>query len=259
MVSGRAILSGIAAAVVVAPSVARAVDPFEIQVYDGTLADPGTLGAELHANTVVAGQRTTEPPELPMHHQSHFTLEVAYVLTPVWEVGAYFQTAVLPDGSFEYAGDKLRTKFVVPVRADSPFHFGVNVELARIPEHFDRNVWGAELRPIATWSSPGGALYASINPIVDLALDGLDRNDAPSFEPAATLRYVRAQWFSIGLEYYAGLGPIGSWLPARDQEHYVYEVIDVLRWKRVELNLGVGQGLTAASNDFVAKMIVGYR
>jgi hypothetical protein len=249
----------IAAAIVIAPSAARAVDPFEIQVYDGTLADPGTLGAELHANTVVSGLRTAEPPELPSHHQSHFTLEVAYVLTPVWEVGAYFQTAVLSDGSFKHAGDKLRTKVIVPVRAGSPFHFGVNVEIARIPEEFDRNVWGTELRPIATWSSPGGAIYASINPIVDLALGGPDRNEAPSFEPAATIRYVRADLLSVGLEYYAALGPIGSWLPARDQEHYIYEVIDVLRWKRIELNLGVGQGLTAASNDFVAKMILGYR
>ena len=99
----------------------------------------------------------------------------------------------------------------------------------------------------------------SINPIVDFSLAGPDRGEAPSFEPAATVRYVRPDLLSIGLEYYAGFGPIGSWAATRDQEHYVYEVIDVLRWKRVELNLGVGQGLTDASNDFVAKMILGYR
>lgn len=254
---GRGVL--IAVAVLIAPPAARAVDPFEIQVYDGTVADPGSIGAELHANTVAAGRRTSLPPELPAHHQSHFTLEVAYVITRWWEVGGYFQTAVLPDGSFEYAGDKLRTKLVVPERAGSPFHWGVNLEVARLPAAFDRNVWGAEIRPIATWSSGTGAIYASVNPIVDISLAGPDRGEAPSFEPAATIRYVRAGLLSVGLEYYASLGPIGGWLAARDQEHYLYEVIDVLRWKRVELNLGVGQGLTDASNDFVAKMILGYR
>ena len=30
-------------------------------------------GIELHANTVVSGHRTAAPPELPPHHQSHFT------------------------------------------------------------------------------------------------------------------------------------------------------------------------------------------
>ncbi len=86
------------------PSVARAVDPFEIQVYDATVAPPRTAGVELHMNSVVSGSRASVPPELPPHHQSHFTLEPSVGLTDWWEVGAYLQTALLPDGSFEYAG-----------------------------------------------------------------------------------------------------------------------------------------------------------
>jgi hypothetical protein len=43
------------------------------------------------------------------------------------------------------------------------------------------------------------------------------------------------------------------------QQHYLFEVINVLAWKRIELNAGVGEGLTAASNPFVAKMILGWR
>jgi len=98
-----------------------------------------------------------------------------------------------------------------------------------------------------------------VNPILDISLAGPDHNQAPSFEPAATARYVRAYLLSIGLEYYASLGPVGGWLHTADQEHYIYEVVDVLRWKHLELNVGVGEGLTNASNRFVAKMIVGYR
>jgi hypothetical protein len=246
-------------AVLLLPSAARAVDAFEIQVYDGTVGAPGSAGVELHANTVVSGRRGSVPPELPAHHQSHFTLEPAFVITDWWEVGAYFQTALLPDGSFEYAGNKVRTKFVAPPRAGSPFRWAMNMEVSRVPETFDRNRWGAEIRPIATWSSASGAVYLSVNPILDLSLAGPDRDHAPSFEPAATARYVRAGLLSIGVEYYASLGPVGGWLHAADQEHYIYEVIDVLRWRHLELNLGVGEGLTDASNRFVAKMIVGYR
>ena len=254
----RALALLLVAGILGGPSVARAVDPFEIQVYDGSIGEPGRLGVELHANTVVAGQRDSTPPELPTHHQSHFTLEPAFAITRWWELGAYLQSALLPDGSFEYAGSKLRTKLIAPRRADSPFIWGVNLEVARIPERFEAGVWGAEIRPIAAWSPPSGVVLVAINPILDIGLAGADRSQAPSFEPAATIRYVRADLLSVGVEYYAGLGPIGRWLPASAQEHYIYEVVDVLRWKRLELHLGIGQGLTDAANDFVAKMIVGY-
>ena len=250
------------AAVLLVPSAARAVDPFEIQVYDAGIAPPGQVGIELHINTVVSGHHDADPPELPSHHQSHFTAEGSIGILSWWELGAYLQTALLPDGSFRYAGSKLRTKFGLPARATSPLHLAVNMEIARLPAEFDGDRWGAEIRPIATWTSAGGRAYVSVNPIVDVSLAGPGRGDAPSFEPAATVLYVVDGLASFGLEYYANLGNLGSigdWLRASRQEHYLYEVINVLRWKRLELNAGVGEGLTEGSNRFVAKMIVGFR
>jgi hypothetical protein len=41
-------------------------------------------------------------------------LEPAIGITDWWEAGFYLQTALLADGSFDYAGSKLRTKFVIP-------------------------------------------------------------------------------------------------------------------------------------------------
>jgi len=72
----------LAAGVLLGPSAARAVDPFEIQVYDGTANSPGVPGIELHVNRVFDGIRTAEPPELPLHHQSHFTLEPSLGVSP---------------------------------------------------------------------------------------------------------------------------------------------------------------------------------
>jgi len=247
----------IAFGVALAPARARAVDPFEIQVYDGTVGDPGRPGIELHANSVLDGHRDAVAPELPSHHQSHLTAEPAVAITGWWEIGMYLQSAILGDGTFEYAGNKLRTKLVLPPRPASPFRWGVNLEVSRLPEHYDRDRWGAEIRPIATWTSPGGRLYASINPIVDFSLAGAGAGDGPSFEPAVATYYVIEGLLSAGLEYYASFGPIGDWLPATAQEHYLFEVINLLRWKRLELNVGVGEGLTDGSNPFVAKMIVG--
>lgn len=54
--------------------------------------------------------------------------------------------------------------------------------------------------------------------------------------------------------------PFSSWfLPLREQEHYVYEVFNLLSVKRLELNAGVGEGLTAGSNASSSRwMILGY-
>ena len=249
----------VALAVSLAPRVARSVDPFEIQVYDSGLAAPAHATLEVHLNSVISGHHEAVAPELPSHHQSHFTAEGAIGIFDWWEAGAYLQTALLADGSYQYAGSKLRSKFVLPARAGTPFRFGVNLEVSRLPAPYDPDRWGAEIRPIATWTSAGGRLYVGVNPIVDVSLAGPGRGQAPSFEPAATVLGVVDGLASFGLEYYADFGPIGSWSPAGAQEHYLFEVLNVLRWQRLELNAGVGEGLTEGSNRFVAKMIVGFR
>ena len=56
-----ALLAAASAAAV--PRTARAVDPFEIQVYDGALGDPGSVGIETHINSVISGLRDAASPE----------------------------------------------------------------------------------------------------------------------------------------------------------------------------------------------------
>src|SRR5258708_3347178 len=81
-----------------------AVDPFEIQGYDGTANGAGVPGVELHTNYVASGRTVAIPPELPQDRQTHLTLEPSLGVTPWYEIGGYFQTALRRDGTFEYAG-----------------------------------------------------------------------------------------------------------------------------------------------------------
>ena len=237
---------------------ARAVDPFEIQVYDASIDPPMTAAIELHVNAVVSGLETVPPPELPPNHQTHLTAEPSFGLTPWWEVGAYVQSTIRGDGGLDFAGVKLRSKLAAPPVAGSPFRGAVNFELSRLPAAYDPARWGVEVRPIATASLAGGRLYFGVNPILDWDLAGTDASGRPALEPAATGLYVLEDLLSLGFEYYANFGPIGRWLPAGAQEHYLYEVINVYRWKRWEINFGVGEGLTEASNRLVVKAILGF-
>jgi hypothetical protein len=235
---------------------ALAGDPFEIQVYDGTANGPGVAGLELHLNNWATGHRVAPPPESPLHGQWHATLEPSLGITPFWELGLYIQGAIRTDeGAVDWAGVKARSKFVTPPALGAHFRFGLNVELSYLPATYDANRFGSELRPIVAWQNREW-LFA-FNPILDQSFSGSGASLGPSFQPALKAwRTIGA--VAVGFEYYATLGPLTAVLPAREEEHYVFEVIDLVGAPPFELNAGVGEGLTEASAGIIFKVILGY-
>jgi hypothetical protein len=235
---------------------ARATDPFEIQVYDGKANEPWQPGLELHLNHVASGLHAAEAPEIATHGQTHFTLEPSLGITPWWELGAYLQTAIVPGAGFEYAGAKLRSKFVTPPKWHEHLRLGANFEISLVPTRFDKDLVGTEIRPIVAWENERFLLAANFNVSTPLAGDGFRRG--PEFEPNAMALVKLADALGLGFEYYTGIGPIASPLPLRQQEHYLYEAAHLLAIESFELSIGVGEGLTPASNPVVVKAIVGY-
>jgi hypothetical protein len=235
---------------------ASAVDRFEIEVYDGSANAPGVASLENHINFVDSGWRTPDGPEAPTHHQAHWTYEGSIGVTPFWEPGVYLQTAIVPGQGYVYGGVKLRSKFVTPPAFSRFFRFGANFELARVPERFERDQWSVEIRPIA--SVEYGRLLFSVNPILGLPLAHGAYHDGPDFEPAASLKGKLSNRAALGLEYYAGLGPVGAPAPAKDQEHYLYGAGDYELGAGFDLNLGVGYGFGDASDRLTLKAIVAY-
>ena len=234
---------------------AHAVDPFEVQVYDGSADAPGTAGVELHMNGVVDGVRTAPPPEIAPHHTAHLTLEPSYGVFSFWEIGFYLQTAVRPDGGYDFAGVKLRSKLVTSRDWHPSLRLGANVEVSYLPARYEAEHWGAELRPIVAWQ--GARWLLAVNPILDFSLGGGGGN-VPEFEPAASALIKVHDVVSLGIEYYAGLGPLDAPAAWRDQQQIIYQVINIEPARGLEVNLGIGEGLTAASNNLTLKAIVGY-
>jgi hypothetical protein len=252
LIGRRAPGLGLGVATLVIARAAWAVDPFEIQVYDASANAPGVPGLELHVNDVIDGRRTARPPELAPHHQTHFTFEPSFGVTSVWEVGAYVQTTWRADGHFDFSGVKLRSKLVTPPGWHAHARAGLNLEVSYLPATYDPGRWGAEIRPIIAWEDRRW-LFAA-NPIVGVPVRGGD----PTFEPAAMALVKVAEVVALGLEYYADLGPLIHPARLREQEQYLFEVANLLSIPGVELNLGAGEGLTASSNAFVAKLILGF-
>lgn len=241
----------LSAAFTLVSGVSWAIDPFEIQVYDATANAAGEAGLELHLNRVVSGPLSAPAPELPPNHQSHATLEPSFGVLPWWELGAYFQSTLRADGVFDYFGVKLRSKFVTPEGSYPHLRYGVNVEVSLLPERYDAGRWGAEVRPIIAWEDHTW-LFAA-NPILSFGLKSL--GEGPEFEPAAE---AKLKLLEIGFEYYAAFGPLAAPLPREAQSQYLYECVDWLSIPAVEINFGVGEGLTRSSSDLTVKLVLGY-
>jgi hypothetical protein len=229
---------------------ASAQDPFEIQVYDASTAPPLTPGIEVHLNGFVNG--STEPSaagELPTRRVAHATLEPHLGLTDWLEVGAYLQSALRPEGTYDYAGAKLRMKGRLPEPLFGWLRVALNGELSFIPAAYEAARQGGELRPIL--ETRQGRLGLWLNPIVSFELTG---GFHPELEPCAKAAWSVTDALSLGAEYYAALGPIDAVLPVREQVHRGFGVLDLAtRW--LDLNFGVGAG--SGSDSFIIKAIVG--
>jgi hypothetical protein len=240
-----------------------AMDAFEIQVYQNDVNAPGQFGLEGHINYTIDGRkRASYSGEQPPNHVGRLTFEPAFGVTEFLELGGYLQTMMNGDGHYEYAGVKLRGKFVLPQRHTGKFFFGINVELGRVPRAVEAEGWANEFRPIAGWYD--GHWLFDVNPIFGYALSGSEKLK-PDFEPAGKLGFNTQLGFMLGLEYYSGLGLLTSPSPLSEQEHLVFATFDLAQAAQStveqpwELNVGIGKGLTQATpQQWIAKAIVGY-
>ena len=60
----------------------------------------------------------------------------------------------------------------------------------------------------------------------------------------------------LGVEYYADFGPVGGFSAAGDQKHTLFGVLDFSAFG-LDVNFGVGFGLTDPSDRIVTKLIIG--
>jgi hypothetical protein len=145
--------------------------------------------------------------------------------------------------------------FATPDAEKRDFFYGINFEFAYSTKKFSETRWDAEIRPIIgwRWGEKGGEYEFIVNPILDL---GFGRLGTIEFAPAARLAKTIGKELQIGIEYYSNLGTPFHFLPLRDQEHNIYGVVDfkVGIW---DVDFGIGYGLTAGSDRWMAKMIVG--
>lgn len=239
-------------AMVLVASARTAAATDEIQVYNAGIAAPGQFTVQQHLNYVGLGVR--QPPfsgGLVSNGSVNGTPEFAYGVTDWWELGLYLPFAI-QDRQFLSDSFKLRTLFVSPNADQRSLFYGINFEFSNTTPRFSQARYGLEIRPIigvrnADWE-------VIVNPIVDV---GFGRYGQADFAPAARVARKLGPDLYAGLEYYADFGEIGHFGKLGEQQHTLFAVTD-FKVGVVDVDFGVGYGLTSASDRVVVKAILGY-
>jgi hypothetical protein len=233
------------------PGPARAVD--EIQLYNAEIADVGQFTVQQHLNYAFVGRKQPDfPGGFAPNHALNGTPEFAWGITEWFELGLYIPWAVDGEGRFLSNAFKLRTLFVTPNADKKSFFYGLNFEYDYTTAPFSQTLFAMEVRPIIGWRNPQWEFI--VNPIVDL---GFGRYGDIDFVPAARLARKITGDLQLGVEYYTDLGRPGSFLPFEQQGHQVFAVAD-FKVGVIDVDFGIGYGLTEGSDRWVAKTILTY-
>jgi hypothetical protein len=233
------------------PRPARAVD--EIQVYNAEIAEVGQFTVQQHFNYTMIGRKEPDfPGGLVPNHALNATPEFAWGITDWFELGLYIPWAINGQDQFLSNAVKLRTLFVSPDAAKRSFFYGLNFEYDYTTPPFSPTRWAMEIRPIIGWRNKEWEFI--VNPIFDL---GFGNPGDVDFVPAARLARTFTEDRALAIEYYTDLGRPGAFPSFNQQAHQLFGVVD-FKVGDVDVDFGLGYGLTSGSDRFVAKTILSY-
>ena len=232
-----------------------AIDLYEIQIYTTDTTPRGRLQLELHSNTTTTA--TGHPAKSNLGpYQIRETLEATYGITEHIELGQYLATAKLDNGNYEYAGSRTKCHFGFGDPETWPVAVGGNVELDYMRRAAEDNPFSLELRPIVEKKYKRLWLVADFDFVKPF--NGPGTHDGVTLEPSGLIGYELFNWVTPALEYYGDLGPVKSMNAAQEQQHFLFPTVNLYLVPRLEVNFGVGFGLTRASNGTIVKSIDGW-
>lgn len=226
----------------------------EIQVYDGEVADPGIVNVMFHTNFTPSGRKSPDYlGGIVPNHSVNGAVEWAFGVKDWFEQGLYAPVwspySQGRGGSID--GFKIRELFARPHAADHMFFYAVNFEFSVNYHYWESRHVTSEVRPIVgvhvhKWDF-------IFNPILDTdyagGFGGLE------FVPATRLAYnINSKW-AVAAEEYSDFGTLNNFAPIHDQFHEVFATFDHPT-KYVDIEAGVGVGVTAGADKWTMKLMV---
>ena len=235
---------------------AQAVLQDELEVFDDhSLTPAGSPGLAIHMNATPLGRiHPNFANEIVSHHGLRTMFELSHGIRQDFELGIHIPTAFDEQGRFYTPGIRPRARWI-PVRSidGEGWFLGSNFEISFIDPRFEESRRRFELRPILGYRAREWVF--ALNPGWTWPLTNATGSRRPLF--ALDWKYLRSvsDQVRLGLESYGNRGPANSFLPYDQQNRAVFAVAEFVagdwRW-----NIGVGHGLTAASDSWTIKAVL---
>jgi hypothetical protein len=234
-----------------------AQDNYEIQVYASPTMKKGTTMFELHSNYNFGGSKDIKNGVNPTHGVFHETIEITHGFTNNFEIGFYLFNSIGPNGSTGYVGSHIRPRISAPEKWHLPFGLSLSGELGYQKLKYSEDDWTLEIRPII--DKTFGKFYISLNPTIDRAIKGLNKDEGYVFSPNVKASYAINQLIAGGVEYYGSMGPFNRFLPLQEQDAQLFITADLSFSPDWEFNMGYGFGLNNSTDASIFKVILGRR
>ncbi len=190
-------------------------------------------------------------------HRLHETVELTYGFSPWFETGFYLFTSGRSGEGWHWVGDHVQPRVRALESWNWPVGVSVSTEFGYQRRAYSEDTWTWEIRPIV--DKHLDRWYFSFNPTLDKAVHGASAGRGFEFSPNLKESYEFTRVVAAGVEYYVSLGPVSRFDPEREQQHQIVPTIDLNVSPQWEPNFGAAIGVTAATDRFLFKMIVGRR
>ena len=232
---------------------ARAAVFDEFEVHGTDLAAPGTPTTDLFMNYGVRGlRRAGFHGGLATDRALYLSPLLGYGVTSWWESALVLPTAVDRAGSYRAGGGKSHNVFALPHHPDDALTFGAVVELTAMSRRFQPMTFGWEVRPLAQYRRGRWTFRVTFG-----FSGGLGHHGAVVLAPATSLYWAASEGLALGLEHYAELGTVARPEALPRQAHQLFLAAQTVIGPFM-VNLGLGRGLTDATDRWVAKAHLGY-
>ena len=234
---------------------ALAIDFYEIQIYPTETVAREHLQVEVHSNSVTVATGAAAHTAL-RPYEVHETVETTYGLFDHLELGQYLATVRFHNGNYEYAGSRTKLHFGIGDPSTGLGAVGGNLELDYMRSAAETNPLTFELRPILERRLDRLLLVANLSLVKPFR--GPGTHQGVTFSPSGLLSYDLVDWLTPALEYYGDVGPLQAVPSASGQEHFLVPALDLHLLPRLELNIGMGFGVTQESRGTFVKSIIGW-
>lgn len=234
---------------------AKAVDPYEFQIYGYATQGKGVFSPQLLNSFVPSGRAEGDGGTSGTYASQSMmrtAIELEYGLTKKIDFAAYLNFARPANEAVQFAGAKARLRGRFAEKGVLPVDLGWYIEVEQWQRSINGDILEVEFKP--TVQKDIGRISLIGNFPFEKVIKGDSKNEH-YFEVGylTEVSYAMSSRLRYGVQFIGGPGGVKNMDRVRDQQHYVMPVVHFIAPGEVRSTVGLGFGETNGSDSVLLK------